>query len=37
MKHFLSLKDFTKEEIIEIIELGLKIKRKLNIKFSNHT
>jgi ornithine carbamoyltransferase len=27
MKHFLSLKDFTKEEIIEIIELGLKIKK----------
>ena len=27
MKHFLSLKDFTKEEILEIIEVGLKIKK----------
>ena len=27
MKHFLSLKDYTKEEIIEIIELGLQIKK----------
>lgn len=27
MKHFLSLKDFTKDEILEIIDLGLKIKK----------
>ena len=27
MKHFLSLKDYSKEEILEIIELGLQIKK----------
>ncbi len=29
MRHFLTLKDFTKEEILEILEIAFKIKKKL--------
>ena len=32
MRHFLTLKDFTKEEILEIIEIGLEIKKNLKNK-----
>jgi len=32
MRHFLTLRDYTKEEIIEIIELGLKVKKEFKAK-----
>ncbi|EDZ61764.1 ornithine carbamoyltransferase [Sulfurimonas gotlandica GD1] len=32
MRHFLTLKDFTKEEILEIIDIGLEIKKNLKSK-----
>jgi ornithine carbamoyltransferase len=32
MRHFLTLKDFTKEEILEIIDIGLQIKKNLKSK-----
>ena len=35
MRHFLTLKDFTKEEILEIIEIGLEIKKNLKSKIYN--
>ncbi|TKI71188.1 ornithine carbamoyltransferase [Sulfurimonas crateris] len=35
MRHFLTLKDFTKEEILEIIETGLLIKKNLKAKIYN--
>jgi len=31
LRHFLTLKDFTKEEILEIIEIGLEIKKNLKV------
>ena len=35
MRHFLTLKDFTKEEILEIIDIGLEIKKNLKSKIYN--
>ncbi len=35
MRHFLTLKDFTKEEILEIIDIGLTIKKNLKNKVYN--
>ncbi|MCK9453847.1 MAG: ornithine carbamoyltransferase [Sulfurimonas sp.] len=35
MRHFLTLKDFTKEEILEIVETGLSIKKNLKAKIYN--
>jgi ornithine carbamoyltransferase len=35
LRHFITLKDFTKEEILEIIEIGLNIKKNLKSKIYN--
>jgi len=35
VRHFLTLKDFTKDEILEIIEIGLEIKKNLKSKIYN--
>lgn len=35
MRHFLTLKDFSKEEILEIIDIGLKIKKDLKADIYN--
>jgi len=35
LRHFLTLKDFTKEEILEIVETGLSIKKNLKAKIYN--
>lgn len=35
MRHFLTLKDFTKDEILEIIDIGLSIKKNLKSKIYN--
>jgi len=36
LRHFLTLKDFSKEEILEIIDIGLEIKKNLKSKIYNH-
>ena len=36
MRHFLSLKDYSKEEILEIIDLGLKIKKEFKEGKAHH-
>jgi len=35
LRHFLTLKDFSKKEILEIIDIGLEIKKNLNLKIYN--
>lgn len=36
MRHFLTLRDFTKEEILEIVDIGLEIKKNLKQKIYNY-
>lgn len=36
MRHFLTLRDFSKDEILEIINIGLEIKKNLKNGIYNH-